>query len=109
MTPLIIENEDGSLYASIGGAGGGRIFGAVFQTILNLIEWGMDASEAVEYGRVHDQLYPLEMDADDTLPIEVINGLLERGHNVTVADINRVAAVVNVVVRETDGTIYGER
>lgn len=103
-SPAILENSDGSLYASIGGAGGGRIFPSVVQVLLNL-DWGMDASEAVEFGRVHDQLYPLEVDADETYPRDALDYLRKVGHNVSVADINRIAAVVQVIVQK-DGIYY---
>ena len=43
----------------------------------------MDASEAVEYGRIHDQLYPPTVDVDDIYPAEGLDALRERGHNVT--------------------------
>ncbi|KAF7315733.1 Sec7-like domain belongs to guanine nucleotide exchange factors [Mycena indigotica] len=100
--PTIIENQDGSFAAAIGGSGGSRIFGAVFQTILNL-EWGLDASRAVEFWRLHNQLYPLETDVDAGFPADLVAGLLLRGHNLT--DTGPVAAVVQVVVRHSDGEI----
>ncbi|KAF8441532.1 gamma-glutamyltranspeptidase [Boletus edulis BED1] len=100
----ILEHADGSFYLAIGGSGGSQIFPAILQTMLNL-GWGMDASQAVEYGRVHDQLYPEAVAADNILPAPVIDGLLDRGHKVKVLDINRVAAVVQVVVNK-DGKIY---
>ncbi|XP_006461504.1 gamma-glutamyltransferase [Agaricus bisporus var. bisporus H97] len=102
--PTIIENADGSIYASIGGAGGARIFGSILQVLLNL-DWGLDASEAVEFSRLHDQLYPLVLDADEDYPSESLEFLRRLGHNVTVADINRIAAVVQLVVKR-DGVIY---
>lgn len=80
--PAIIENSDGSFYAAIGGAGGSRIFGSVLQVLLNL-DWGLDASEAVEFGRLHDQLYPSALDADDVYPSEILEFLRQLGHNVT--------------------------
>ncbi|TEB06228.1 gamma-glutamyltranspeptidase [Coprinellus micaceus] len=102
--PTIIEHEDGSFYAAVGGSGGSQIFPAVYQTLLNL-DWSLDASQAVEYGRLHDQLYPLVTSADDVYPAHIIEDLRERGHNVTVLDVNRVAAVVQLVVQQ-NGTIY---
>ncbi|KAG8213665.1 gamma-glutamyltranspeptidase-domain-containing protein [Butyriboletus roseoflavus] len=102
--PLILEYADGSFYLAIGGSGGSQIFSALFQTLLNL-DWGMDASQAVEYGRVHDQLYPELVGADNILPAMVLDGLRDRGHNVKVLDINRVAAVIQTVVSK-DGQIY---
>ena len=80
--PLITEDANGDLELVLGGSGGSRIFPSIFQVILNL-EWGMDVSSAIEYGRLHDQLYPLNLDVDDTYPQDVIDGLKERGHNVT--------------------------
>ncbi|KAH7888834.1 gamma-glutamyltranspeptidase [Phlebopus sp. FC_14] len=102
--PSILEYEDGSFYLAIGGSGGSRIFGSIFQVLLNL-DWGMDTSEAIEYGRVHDQLFPTEVDADDVLPAEQLDGLRRRGHQVIVSDINRIAAVVQAVAKK-DGKIY---
>ncbi|TRM69777.1 nucleophile aminohydrolase [Schizophyllum amplum] len=101
--PTIVEHEDGSFYVAIGGAGGSRIFPSIYQVLLNL-EWGMDVSSAIEYGRVHDQLYPLVLDVDDSYDADVIEGLKARGHNVTVTSINDVKAVVQAVVLR-DGEI----
>ncbi|KAG6837702.1 hypothetical protein H0H93_003504 [Arthromyces matolae] len=101
----ILEDEDGSFYLAIGGAGGSRIFPAIFQVIVNL-ELGLDLSTAIEYGRVHDQLYPLLLDVDNVYPQEIVDGLRNIGHNITVLDVNRVAAVVQAVA-SIDGEIYG--
>ncbi|KAH9951517.1 gamma-glutamyltranspeptidase [Amylocystis lapponica] len=78
--PIILEHEDGSFYLAI--------------------DWGMDISAAIEYGRLHDQLYPLQVDADSVYSTEVLDGLKAKGHNITVSDINRVAAVVQAVVKK---------
>jgi len=124
--PTILEHVDGSFYIAIGGSGGSRIFPSVFQALLNL-DWGMDLSQAIEYGRLHDQLYPLYLDADDVYPKHILHDLRERGHNVSgnfwcfrtsmmldptlfltiVADVNRVAAVIQAVMRNSS-TIYGK-
>ncbi|KAH8828459.1 gamma-glutamyltranspeptidase [Flagelloscypha sp. PMI_526] len=106
MTAVLVDNDDDTFFGAFGGAGGSQIFGAIFQVLLNIVEWGMDVSTAIEYGRVHDQLYPLWVMADETLPTEVIDGLLDRDHNVTVGDITRVAAVVNVVIQHEDGMFH---
>ncbi|KAI0630189.1 gamma-glutamyltranspeptidase [Trametes polyzona] len=103
-TPTIIEHEDGSFYLAIGGSGGSRIFPAVFQVLLNM-DWGMDASAAIEHGRLHDQLFPMMVDADDILSPALLDGLRNMGHNISVSDTNRVAAVIQVVAKLND-TIY---
>ncbi|KAF8225962.1 gamma-glutamyltranspeptidase [Tricholoma matsutake] len=94
--PTIIEHADGSLFVAIGGSGGSQIFGAVFQTLVNL---GLDVSQAIEFGRLHDQLYPPILEANSVYPPEILDGLRDCGHNVTVRDINRVAAAVQAVVQ----------
>jgi gamma-glutamyltranspeptidase / glutathione hydrolase / leukotriene-C4 hydrolase len=124
IVPAIVEHRDGSFYLAIGGAGGSRIFPAVFQTMLNL-DWGLDLSQAVEFGRLHDQLYPITVDADDFYPGDILYSLKQMGHNITgdnsqlsvhgscvdpgqiVEDVNHVGAVVQAVMRK-DGRIFGE-
>ncbi|KAJ7680309.1 gamma-glutamyltranspeptidase [Mycena polygramma] len=100
--PTIIEHADGTFAAAIGGSGGSRIFGAVFQVLLNL-DWGLDVSAAVEYGRVHTQLLPEILDADVGYPPHILAGLRDRGHALAVT--GPVAAVVQLVARRTDGQI----
>ena len=81
ISPTILEYADGSPYLVIGGSGGSQIFPTIVQTLLNM-DWGMNPSQAVEYGRVHDQLYPEQVSADNILPALVLDGLRNRGHNV---------------------------
>ncbi|KAH9992573.1 nucleophile aminohydrolase [Russula vinacea] len=105
-SPTIIERSNGSFYVAIGGAGGSRIFSAIFQVILNL-EWGLDIGSAIEFGRLHHQLYPEWMEVDNTFPHELLHGLRTRGHSLHVLDVNRVSSsVVNAVLKE-DGMVYG--
>jgi gamma-glutamyltranspeptidase/glutathione hydrolase/leukotriene-C4 hydrolase len=80
--PTIFEHSNGSFYLAVGGSGGSRIFGAVLQVLLN-IGWGMDAGAAVEYGRLHDPLYPPILEAEGTYPKQILDSLRGRGHNVT--------------------------
>lgn len=77
--PTIIEQSNGSFYAALGGAGGSKIFPAIFQVILNL-DWGLDIGSAVEYGRLHHQLYPEWIEVDNIYPRELLLGLRTRGH-----------------------------
>ncbi|KAH9048353.1 gamma-glutamyltranspeptidase [Lactarius hengduanensis] len=102
--PTIIENSDGSFYLALGGSGGSKIIPAIFQVILN-IDWGLDIGSAIEYGRLHHQLYPEWVEADDIYPSELLLDLKKRGHSFHVMDVNRVASVVNAVMLK-DGTVY---
>src|SRR6267142_130599 len=123
IAPTIIEYPNGSFYVALGASGGSKIFPAIFQVILNL-DWGLDVGSAIEYGRLHHQLYPEWIEADPTYPRELLFGLEVRGHtlhgtwrtqskarcyNITlflVMDINRPGSVVNAVLRRDD-IVYG--
>ena len=43
----------------------------------------MDVGESVEFGRLHNQLYPTLVDVDNTYPVPLMDALRQRGHNVT--------------------------
>ncbi|KAG8997197.1 hypothetical protein FRB94_011144 [Tulasnella sp. JGI-2019a] len=106
IAPTIIEHPSGKVYMSLGGSGGSRIYGSVLQVILNHMDMGMDISEAVEDPRVHDQLYPLTTSVETTFREEGLQGLRDRGHNVSTFDINMgVAEVQAVVVEEHNGRV----
>lgn len=57
MTPTIVE-RDGQLFMVVGTPGGSTIITSVFQTIINVIEFGMNMQEAVNAGRFHSQWLP---------------------------------------------------
>ncbi|TEB37867.1 hypothetical protein FA13DRAFT_1725483 [Coprinellus micaceus] len=104
--PSIIENEDGSVFLVAGGAGGSRIFPAVFQAILNADAEEratsndtpqFDLSSAVERSRLHNQLFPNIVDIDRPLGDDVVEALHGRGHEVKFIPPGRTSAVVNVV------------
>lgn len=57
MTPTILEKDD-KLFMVIGSPGGPRIITAVFQSIVNVTEYGMGMQEAVDAKRTHSQWFP---------------------------------------------------
>jgi len=58
MTPTIVLSPDGSLRMVTGTPGGGTIITTVFQSISNVLDYGMDAAQAVNAPRVHHQHLP---------------------------------------------------
>jgi gamma-glutamyltranspeptidase/glutathione hydrolase len=68
MTPTIVE-ENGKLKMVVGTPGGSTIITSVFQTIVNVIDFGMSVNDAVQSPRFHHQWLPdvilLEKDAID--------------------------------------------
>ena len=57
MSPTIVA-RDGELFLVTGTPGGRTIINTVLQTILNVVDHGMNAQEAVDAGRVHHQWLP---------------------------------------------------
>lgn len=75
MTPTIIEKK-GKLFMVVGTPGGATIITSVFQTILNVIEFGQDMQQAVNLKRFHHQWLPdevyIEKDAIDSATINIL-------------------------------------
>jgi gamma-glutamyltranspeptidase/glutathione hydrolase len=57
MTPLI-ATKNGKFFLTAGAPGGSTIITTTLQTVLNVVDWGMDAQEAVGAPRIHQQHLP---------------------------------------------------
>ena len=66
-----------------GTPGGSTIFNQVFQTIVNVVDFGMAPADAVGAARFHHQLLPPNLiiyGPDRPLPAETLTGLGDRGY-----------------------------
>lgn len=61
MTPTIVLRKDGSPWFAVGARGGPRIISAVMQTVINVIDHGMDIQSAINAPRIHHQWLPDEL------------------------------------------------
>jgi gamma-glutamyltranspeptidase/glutathione hydrolase len=61
MTPTFVLRRDGSLWFAVGSPGGPRIINAVFQIIVNVVDYGMNIQQAVDAPRIHQQWLPDEV------------------------------------------------
>lgn len=77
MTPTIVE-KDGKLKMVVGTPGGSTIITSVFQTILNVLEFGMTAQESVSAPRFHHQWKPDRIDVEAKAISEDIRQSLEK-------------------------------
>ena len=104
MTPTILE-KDGKLFMVLGSPGGSTIITAVFQVILNVIEWGMSMSEAVAASRFHHQWLPDEiMMETKSFDDQVQEKLKMMGHKMR--DIRSIGLVDAILVTK-DGKLEG--
>jgi gamma-glutamyltranspeptidase/glutathione hydrolase len=67
----------------LGSPGGSRIITSVCQTLLNVVDHGMNVQDAVSAPRFHSQWLPDEVDVEPVgFPREVVTALEARGHKV---------------------------
>ncbi|HRD78772.1 MAG TPA: gamma-glutamyltransferase, partial [Hyphomicrobiaceae bacterium] len=102
MSPMMIA-EDGQVRHALGLPGGLRIFPSAFQAIVNLIDHGMPAQEAVEAPRVWTEGGPLEL--EPAFGAEISADLEARGHRLERG--NRVAGGMNAISIGDDGILTG--
>ena len=95
MTPTIIE-KDGKLFMVVGTPGGSTIITSVFQTILNVIEFGQGMQRAVNSKRFHHQWLPDDVQVERGAFSEAtIKTLGQKGYKITDrGGIGRVDAIL---------------
>jgi gamma-glutamyltranspeptidase/glutathione hydrolase len=84
MSPTILL-RDNEVQLVVGTPGGSTIFTSVFQTIINILDFGMSPLESVGATRFHHQLLPADlitMSVSRPLPEETISALGDRGYRV---------------------------
>jgi gamma-glutamyltranspeptidase/glutathione hydrolase len=84
MTPTIIT-RDGKVYMVAGSPGGPTIINTVLQVILNVLDFKMNAQEAVDQPRIHHQWMPDEIRYERGLSPDTIELLKSMGHKVAPA------------------------
>ena len=95
MTPTILE-KDGKLFMVVGTPGGSTIITSVYQTILNVVDHGMNMTEAVSARRVHSQWKPDVIYVESgALQEDVKEALQQLGHELKPrGSIGRVDAIL---------------
>ena len=81
MTPTVVVNPDGTLRMVTGTPGGGTIITTVFQTISNVLDYGMNVVDAVNAPRIHHQHLPDQIYFEPAgLALESVAQLQAMGH-----------------------------
>jgi gamma-glutamyltranspeptidase / glutathione hydrolase len=98
----IVVYRDGEPILSIGGAGGTRQVTGTVQTIINVLDWGMSASEAIAAARLHSEEEDLIL-MEQGWPESTIQKLEKRGFRVKqLTGLFDFVGWVNAVVRNPD-------
>jgi gamma-glutamyltranspeptidase/glutathione hydrolase len=104
MSPSILA-RDGKLFMVTGSPGGRTIINTVLMTILNVVDFGMNAQEAVDAGRMHHQWLPDRINMERYgFSADTIARLKAMGHTVNEVGGQGVAEVILV---DKDGFLEG--
>jgi len=97
MTPTILT-RDGKFFMAVGAPGGSRIISAVLQTIVNVVDFGMNAQDAVDAPRIHHQWQPDKLYLEPGISPDTVALLKSHGYDVDHSPglvLARVEAIVN--------------
>jgi gamma-glutamyltranspeptidase/glutathione hydrolase len=97
MTPTIVL-RDGKLFMTAGAPGGSRISTSVMEVILNVIDFGMNVQDAVDFPRFHHQWLPDKLYLEPGISPDTVALLKSRGYDVDYSPgvvLAQVAAIVS--------------
>lgn len=86
MSPTVLLSPDGKERIVVGASGGPFIISSTIQVIVNMVDFGMDPSEAVSVPRIHHQWAPNVLFVDEHTSPDTIGALEAKGHAVRVLD-----------------------
>ncbi len=105
MTPTILA-RDGRLFMVTGSPGGRTIINTVLETIVDVVDFGMNAQEAIDAPRFHHQWLPDRIDYEKYgLSPDTVAELTRRGHTLRVGNGQGVAQVI--VLNAKDDVLEG--
>ncbi len=87
MTPTIVV-KDGKPFLVLGAPGGPRITNGVLQVLLNVIDFGMNVQDAIDFPRVHHQWEPDRLDVEPGVSPDTAVLLRRMGYDLRFADQN---------------------
>lgn len=107
MTPTFVLRKDGSLWFAIGARGGPRIITAVLQTIINIVDHGMNIQQAIDAPRIHHQWLPDEILHEPYgLSADTQRALEARGHKLAAKPVY-TASAAGIMIEEKTGVRQG--
>jgi gamma-glutamyltranspeptidase/glutathione hydrolase len=100
----IIEDDKGELYMVVGGQGGPRIITAVWQTLSNVIDFGLGVDAAVAAPRMHHQHLPDDVVFDDEAVTAQVDAELDKlGYTRVWRQRARIFSSTNAIVKTPAG------
>lgn len=105
MAPTILA-KDGDLFMVTGSPGGRTIINTTLETIVGVVDFGLNAQEAVDAPRFHHQWLPDEITYERSgFSPDTLRELERRGHTLKSGSAQGAAQVI--IVSPTDGVLEG--
>jgi gamma-glutamyltranspeptidase/glutathione hydrolase len=105
MSPTILA-KDGKLFMVTGSPGGRTIINTVLETIVDVVDFGMNAQEAVDAPKFHHQWLPDRISFEKYgFSPDTVAELKRRGHTLQESESQGVAQII--VVNEKEGVLEG--
>ncbi|MCK5744729.1 MAG: gamma-glutamyltransferase, partial [Oricola sp.] len=102
MTPTFVF-RDGEPFMATGAQGGALIISTVLQTVVNVIDRGMNIGDATDHPRIHNQWLPDAIFYEEGLSADTLRLLEAKGHQVVPLDWHATPQTIMV----GDGWFYG--
>ena len=102
MSPTLVFDEDGELFAAVGSPGGSRIITYVTQTLIALLDWDMDMQSAINLPHVLNRNRTTEIEQDTALE-DLAARLQVMGHDVKVRPLVSGLHGIRIVNGRMDG------
>lgn len=102
MAPTIVL-KDGAPMLLVGSPGGSRIIAYVAQTLIGILDWGMNPQAAINVGHVVNRNGATDLEAG-TGAADLSEALIARGHETRIRDLN---SGLHAILIRPDGTLLG--
>jgi len=97
MVPTIVL-KNGKPFMALGAPGGSRIITAVLQVMLNVMDFGMNIQDAIDFPRVHHQWKPDRLDIERGISPDTIALLKKAGYHIEEAKPVVIARVEGILI-----------
>lgn len=100
MCPAVLADKTKRVKLVVGAAGGSRITSATAYIAAHVLWFGYNIKEAIDARRLHHQLIPQEAYYEPDFPQYFIDGLRDKGHNMTFNELGE--SIANGIVQDKD-------
>ncbi|MBV6289584.1 gamma-glutamyltransferase [Pseudomonas aegrilactucae] len=100
---LVFDKDSGRLVATLGSPGGSQIITYVNKVLIGMLDWDLDAQEAINLPNFGSRNVGTEVEAG-LVSAELVRQLEDRGHEVTPVE---MTSGTQVIAREGDGWVAG--